>query len=131
MFKIKALGRNYFIMFVVEFLIINLFVYLMKDRKLAMLIVSGFFCVEFFIYKFALINDSEYIDILKSRNLPQPEIMGELPLNPCNVILFLLPIALMTGNDYVMSFCFFTGIILPIAATISPVEGFNDYSIFK
>jgi len=100
-----------------------------KSRSFVKKFVIIFFLagvIYFLIYKFMLVADEEYAAF---RGMPG-SIFEELPFNPCNIVLWLMPIAILTGKKGLYSFCFFTSLIAAPTALLSPVDGFAGYSIF-
>jgi len=83
--------------------------------------------VIFFIYKYFLINDVEYGAFFGVTNRT---IFEELPLFPCNIVMCIMPIAVLTKKRGLLAFCFFTSFIAAPLALIIPSDGFVNCSIF-
>lgn len=135
-FIIKTLNKVY-----VSLLGIIIFAYiacfkLCKDLSLEsktriVFIIWAVLFIIFILYKYCLLNDEDYAKTLEALGRPRTDIFAELPLNPCNVFLLLLPIGILTNSKAILAFCFYGGSFLPILATLSPCAGFSDNSILK
>lgn len=75
-------------------------------------------------------NDKEYIDICY-KEYGRINWYNELPLFPCNVIVLMNPIAVLTRNRYLLAFSFFFSLVSPIPAIMAPCKGFEKYSLTK
>jgi len=98
-----------------------------EQRKKFLIVYCLIWLVIFFVYKNCLLHDTAYLEMV---GLQGRTIWGELPLYPCNVIMLLLPIALLTENKGVMIFCFYTSMICAPIALLIPSFGFRGFSIF-
>lgn len=78
-------------------------------------------CGFYFVYKFLLLNSSNY----------STTILNELPLQPCNVVMLVLPFALTSSKNVLKSFCFYFGLFSSIIALITPIEGFESVQFFS
>lgn len=101
-----------------------------KERKNALLAAAISLIAVFAVYKYFLLTDPEYYQITVDAGVPLPDPWQELPLNGCNLCMLLLPVALLSGSDSLISLCAIVGVFLPIIPTITPVIGFEGYSIF-
>lgn len=82
--------------------------------------------VLYFVYKGFVITDKEYCALMEYQ---RPYFLNELPFNTCNVLLFLLPVAVWSKKkgllSCIASFSVFTGIL----AILMPSKGFNGYPV--
>ena len=83
--------------------------------------------VGFFVYKYFLSIDAEYNEV--TAVMGGFNWWGELPLQLCNINMILIPIAVLTNNKYLMSFCFFVGPLGAMMALAMPGNGFDGYSL--
>ena len=83
----------------------------------------------FVVYKTALPLDEEYIHIC-DENWGGFSYWNELPLNPCNIMLLLMPVAARTRRKILLVMCFFTSFIGPTMALLMPISGFSGVSLF-
>lgn len=83
--------------------------------------------VFFFIYKGFLSIDK---DFLKINNLENFNWWSELPLQLCNINMFIIPIALFTNKKFLMGFSFYIAPLGAIIALLFPEPAFTGYNIF-
>lgn len=98
-------------------------------RRLVMGIYIFMFGV-FVAYKLLLPLDAPYMQIYKE-TWGDFTYLNELPLNPCNVTLVVLPFAVLTMKRPLLCFCFFAGLLGPIMALVTPITGFSGYSLWS
>ena len=101
-----------------------------KSDRAKRLVLSGacvLTLIGFFVYKYCLSIDTAY-DALTA-NMGGFNWWGELPLHLCNINMILIPIAVMTNNRSLMSFCFFVGPLGAMMAICMPTTGFDGYSL--
>lgn len=83
--------------------------------------------VYYFVYKAFILIDEPYCQLLEYK---KPYFLNELPFQACNILLFTMPVALLTENKSVRSciasFAFFTGIL----AILMPSKGMTGESLF-
>lgn len=99
-----------------------------KRRFLTRLYIFVF--LVFVAYKLLLPLDAEYMQIYKD-TWGSFTYLNELPLNPCNVTLLVLPFAMRSMKRPLLCFCFFAGILGPIMALVMPITGFSGYSLWS
>ncbi len=99
-----------------------------ESTKAAVLVTACLLTLAgFVIYKIFLSRDSSYDAI--TAEMGGFNWWGELPLHLCNVNMILIPIAVLTRNRPMMSFCFFVGPLGALMALIMPGNGFDGYSL--
>ena len=86
-----------------------------------------FSMIGFFVYKYSLSLDKEYMVIYE--NFGGFNWWRELPLQLCNINMMLIPISVFKKNRPLMAFCFFVGSLGAIMAIAIPAYGFEGYSI--
>ena len=57
--------------------------------------------------------------------------LNELPLNPCNITLMIMPFALIRKNRKLIAMCFFESLLGAFLAFIMPISGFDGYPVFS
>ena len=72
-----------------------------KMRTMTIVIICCFNIIAFFIYKFALSHDTEFLNI---NHLKHFNWFNELPLQLCNINMFLIPIGLLTKKRFILGF---------------------------
>lgn len=100
----------------------------MDDRRS---FVRGFYIFiigVYVVYKLLLPLDREYMDIYL-KTWGEFTYLNELPFNPCNVALILLPLAVRTMKRPLLCFCFFDGLLGPLLSLVMPITGFSGYSL--
>ena len=83
--------------------------------------------IFFWVYKYWLSIDIEYLHMTGYDKINW---FNELPLQLCNINMFLIPTALLTKKRGLLGFCF---VVAPVAALLAmtfPSVGFAGYSIF-
>lgn len=83
--------------------------------------------IFFWVYKYWLSIDAEYLAMMGYDKINW---FNELPLQLCNINMFLIPTALLTKKRGLLGFCF---VVAPVAALLAmtfPSLGFAGYSIF-
>ena len=129
---IKAFNGVFFVVIgIVILLTIGLFL-ILKNRSDKVKIVtlssiSIFNIVFFFIYKIWLSNDKEFLEI---NNLEFFNWWAELPLQLCNISMFMLPIGLLLKNNFLKSYVFFISPLAAFMALCFPEPAFTNSSIF-
>ena len=96
-------------------------------RRFVIIGICVFDIIVFFIYKFALSRDTEFLAL---SGLTDFNWFAELPLHLCNINMFLIPIALLTKKRGLLSFCFFVAPLGALMAMVSPEPAFTGYSLF-
>lgn len=101
-----------------------------QTRRKVMVIFTSVIALLLLAYKFTYRLDAEF---MRDYHLYWGEytIFNELPFNPCNIVLLLLPAALWKKNDYLLSYCVFMGLIATALAVTMPQQGYAGYSFYK
>ncbi|MBR2811883.1 MAG: YwaF family protein [Solobacterium sp.] len=99
-----------------------------EKRRRIILAVCVFTMILFTWYKLTLSADPEY-------NLQRAYMGGftwwnEMPLHLCNINMILIPLAVLTKNRALTSFCFFVGSLGAALAILIPGIGFADMPIW-
>lgn len=92
--------------------------------------LCGLSCLNillFFAYKFALSRDSAFLTL---SGLTRFNWLSELPLQLCNINLFLIPLGVLTKKRQVLGFAFFVAPLGALMALIFPEAPFRDFSPF-
>lgn len=97
-----------------------------KMRTMTIVIICCFNIIAFFIYKFALSHDTEFLNI---NHLKHFNWFNELPLQLCNINMFLIPIGLLTKKRFILGFSFFVAPLGAVMALLFPEPAFNGYSL--
>ena len=82
-----------------------------------------FSMIGFFVYKYSLSLDKEYMVIYE--NFGGFNWWRELPLQLCNINMMLIPVSVFKKNRNLMAFCFFVGTLGAFMATAVPAYGFE------
>lgn len=98
-----------------------------KVKIIAVSAISICNIIFFFIYKLWLKNDAEYLEI---SNLEKFNWWSELPLQLCNISMFMIPVALIFKLDSLKSYVFFISTLGAFMAICFPEKGFTNCSIF-
>lgn len=100
----------------------------MQDTKLGLLLFGAISFIVFLYYKFGCIaKDNDYYPECYGCEFTW---WGELPLNPCNIITILFPIAVYTNNYYLYVFMFFSSVFATVALFL-PCAGFSNVSLLN
>lgn len=98
-----------------------------KVRRLVIIGICVLDIIIFFFYKLALSHDAEFLEISGQAEFNW---FSELPLQLCNINMFLIPIALLIKKRGLLSFCFFIAPLGALMAMLSPEPAFTGYSLF-
>lgn len=98
-----------------------------KAKKIFVISICLFDIIFFFIYKYWLSIDPVF---LKLNNLERFNWWNELPLQLCNINMFLIPISLLTNNKFLKSYAFFITPLGALCALTFPENAFVGDSIF-
>jgi uncharacterized membrane protein YwaF len=90
-----------------------------KAKDILIISIGVFDVLLFIVYKIFLSKDGYDFNIWK-----------ELPLQLCNINMFLIPLSVILNNKYLKSFGFYVGPLAAIMAMSFPEAGFYDNSIF-
>ncbi len=132
---IKPFNLTFFVtwlILIVIFILIRRYVIKRGEKcaKMAIVIMSAVTLAIFIVYKFLLSKDAAYSEILVSAGLLPFNIFNELPFHLCNINIFVVPIAVITGKRSLKSFAFFLAPLGALMALLMPSIGFSDYSLF-
>lgn len=86
--------------------------------------------VFFVLYKLCLPLDKEYM-LVCDQYYGGFTYLNELPLNPCNITLVVMPFALIRKNRNLMALCFYESLLGALLAFILPISGFDGYPVFS
>jgi hypothetical integral membrane protein (TIGR02206 family) len=98
-----------------------------ETRRNVLTGMCAFSIIGFFVYKYSLSLDKEYMVIYE--NFGGFNWWRELPLQLCNINMMLIPISVFKKNRNLMAFCFFVGTLGAFMALAIPAYGFAGYSI--
>ncbi|MDR1421710.1 MAG: YwaF family protein, partial [Coriobacteriales bacterium] len=93
-----------------------------RVRRRVLITISGVNFILFWVYKYWLSQDVSYMQMYGIKGF---ELWFELPLQLCNINIWLIPLALALKRRSLLAFCFFTGLLGPFMAIVSPAEGFT------
>lgn len=99
----------------------------LKTRKRFLIWFYLAFLALFFVYKYMISIDPEYCEIAGYGEFTW---FNELPLNLCNIVLWLTPVAVASMSPALLCFVSFCGLVGPLCAILMPFAGFDGYSIF-
>lgn len=100
-----------------------------KTAKTAVVIMSAVTLAIYIVYKALLAKDGEYSDILVENGLLPFNKFNELPIHLCNINIFVVPAAAVTGKRSLKSFGFFLAPLGAMMALLMPSVGFSGYSL--
>lgn len=98
-----------------------------KARKLVLIVICCVNIVCFFAYKFALSRDAEFLAV---SGIEKFNWFNELPIQLCNINMFLIPIGLIAKKRPILGFSFFVAPLGAAMALFFPEAAFNGYSLF-
>ncbi len=129
---IKAFNLVFFmVVAVIILLTVGLYFLLRnKSEKVKIITLSSlsiFNIVFFFIYKYWLSVDPEFLIV---NELDKFNWWAELPLQLCNISMFMIPVGLILKNDLIKSYIFFISPIAALMAVCFPETAFTNSSIF-
>jgi uncharacterized membrane protein YwaF len=125
--NIEPFNSVWWILVAITIALIVLIKLLYHDRDEAMrrsLVISLclFNLLVFIWYKYNLSQDAEF---MADYNMETFNIWMELPLQLCNINIWLIPVALMLRNERLTAFCFYTAPLGALMAMVSPVAAFS------
>lgn len=101
-----------------------------KQLKRFYLIAHIICYVVFFFYKNAILHDEAYLQLKLSLGEVPPSFWNEqLLFHLCNMLIYLIPIGVLTDSTYILSLCFLMGPYGVILALLMPTAGFTGVSI--
>lgn len=126
----NKLFNGVFICFILILMIASVLLRNKSESTKQMTLVIACICtmIGFVVYKYYLSLDKEFNII--TADMGGFNWWGELPLQLCNINMFLIPIAVMTKNRALSCFSFFVGPLGAMMALMMPSAGFSGYSIF-
>ena len=95
-----------------------------RERFLLILCLANI--ALFVVYKFSLSVDEDFVRISGHEKFNW---FNELPLQLCNINLFLIPLGILTGNRAILGFSFFIAPLGAIMALFFPEAAFDGYSL--
>ncbi len=98
-----------------------------KTKIIVLSSISVFNIIFFFIYKIWLSNDQEFLLI---EELEKFNWWSELPLQLCNISMFMIPIGLIFKKDFLKSYVFFISTLGAFMAMCFPEKAFTNSDIF-
>lgn len=114
--KIKPFNKYWWALFIAS-AIMTVYIKYHPELMKALGILAA---VCFIVYKYFL-----------SKEMEDFELFNELPLNLCNINLIYYIIAVFTGNQIFMGFCFVVGPIGATMALLMPDVGFEEADLFS
>ena len=90
-----------------------------KTKDIFIYSIGAFNIILFIVYKIFLSQDGYDFNIWK-----------ELPLQLCNINMFIIPLAVLLKNKYLLSFGFYVAPLAALMAMTFPEHGFTGNSIF-
>lgn len=99
-----------------------------KEKFLMWMYIGVF--VYFIIYKIMLSMDVDYSVLCAENDLGAFSWWKELPLQLCNICIWLLPISIKLNLRPLKAFCFYFSILGATLAIVISEVGFKDYSLF-
>lgn len=129
---IKAFNVVFFglILFLAQIIVLLWFICRNKStkfRKILIIVLSIANIIFFFVYKYFLSQDQEFLII---NDIDKFNWWNELPLQLCNINMFIIPLSLILNKKFLMGFSFF---LAPLGALLSfmfPEPAFTGYSLF-
>ncbi len=97
-----------------------------ESRERFLLILCMANIALFVVYKFSLSVDEDFVRISGHERFNW---FNELPLQLCNINLFLIPLGVLTGNRAILGFSFFIAPLGAIMAIFFPEPAFDGYSL--
>lgn len=97
-----------------------------SKKKWFIVILCTFNVILFFVYKTALSLDGEFLAI---SDIKKFNWFNELPLQLCNINMFLIPIGVLTNKRSIMGFSFFLAPLGALMAFLFPEPAFVGYSL--
>lgn len=95
-------------------------------REGMLLALCAFNLVFYFVYKGMLSHDAEFLLV---KGMEKFNWFDELPLQLCNINLFLIPIGVWTKKRPILGFSFFFAPLGALLAMVSPNAPFNGFSL--
>ncbi|MBQ0141617.1 MAG: YwaF family protein [Prevotellaceae bacterium] len=134
-FVIEPFNLVYFVFIGVVFVAAAVFFRAVKkkpkeERWKIMVMFTSCVAALLLFYKFSFRLDAEFIEDYP-KYWGEYTILNELPINPCNLVILLMPLALYKKNDWLLSYCVFMGLISTSVAILAPQQGYAGYSILK
>ncbi|MBP5303918.1 MAG: YwaF family protein [Clostridia bacterium] len=98
-----------------------------KTKKIVLISLCAFNVIVFFVYKVALSLDQEF---LTAKQIDAFNWFDELPLQLCNINMFLIPLGLLWKKRAILSFSFYLAPLGALMAMIFPEPMFQGYDFF-
>lgn len=97
------------------------------QRAAVLIALCGINIIGFFIYKGFLSGDAQF---LQASGLARFNWFNELPLQLCNINMFLIPIGILTHRRHLLGFAFFVAPLGALMALVFPEAPFSGYSLW-
>ncbi len=129
---IEFLNLTFFLLILFIILSILLLYFLLRNksekiRKNVIIGISIFNIIFFIIYKYWLSKDPEFLTI---NNYDFFNLWSELPLQLCNISMFLIPLGLIFKKDALLSYGYFITPLGAFMAICFPESAFTGFDIF-
>lgn len=102
--------------------------YSMAEKEVAAIVFYLLDWLVFILYKISISKDEELASICYQNGFNW---LNELPLNTCNIVLFLVPLGIIFKSRVMLATCFYSSLIVTPLALLMPCRGFEKYSLFK
>lgn len=96
------------------------------QRERVLLALCAFNLVFYFVYKGLLSHDAEFLLV---KGMEQFNWFDELPLQLCNINLFLIPIGILTKKRPILGFAFFFAPLGALLAMVFPNAPFDGFAV--
>ncbi|MGN1473183.1 MAG: hypothetical protein ACI4WZ_03840 [Eubacteriales bacterium] len=97
-----------------------------KKRKAILVGLCLLNILAFFLYKICLSKDTEFLSV---SGIDRFNWFNELPLQLCNINMFLIPIGLLTNRRSLLGFSFYIAPLGAVMALLFPEPAFSGYSL--
>ena len=98
-----------------------------KTKKSFIVTIAVIDMLCFVVYKIALSRDAQFLAL---KEIEKFNWLDELPLQLCNINMFLIPIGVLTGSRALMGFSYITAPLGALLAIVLPDPSFVGFSIF-
>lgn len=96
-------------------------------RAAVLIVLCAVNIIGFFVYKGFLSRDVQFLQV---SGLERFNWFSELPLQLCNINMFLIPIGILTRRRSILGFSFFVAPLAALMALVFPEPPFSGYSLF-
>ena len=98
-----------------------------QRREAVLLTLCVVNIIGFFVYKGFLSADAQFLQV---SGLDKFNWFNELPLQLCNINMFLIPIGILTRRRSLLGFAFFVAPLGALMALVFPDPAFSGYSLW-